>query len=286
MNVLVTGSTGKVGSRLVPSLLSGGHSVRILVRRTDDETARKLKAKGAETSIGDIMQPESLPEALDGVDTIVHLAAFFRSLRSEDAEKIKSVNETGTKNIAEAASRINTGIRFVFSSTSNVYNNEAAPGLESDHVSPAAAYPSSKVASEKLLLGMHAAKQLDVRILRFVFVYGAGDPHLPESIPFFERLNLHPAYRLHMVHHLDVAQAVKLAMGVSAMGGGIYNVADDSPITLQEVIRLTGQTAKLADPATPLTNAWSGLVSAEKIRSLGFRPLVPSYYAASDLNIL
>lgn len=90
-----------------------------------------------------------------------------------------------TKNIAEAASRINTGIRFVFSSTSNVYNNDAARGLESNLVSPAAAYPSSKVASEKLLLGMHAAKQLDVCILRFVFVYGAGDPHLPESIPFF-----------------------------------------------------------------------------------------------------
>jgi nucleoside-diphosphate-sugar epimerase len=283
MNVLVTGSTGKVGSRLVPSLLSAGHSVRILVRRTDDETVRRLKAKGAEAFIGDVMQLESLQESLDGVDAIVHLAAFFRS---QDTEKIKSVNETGTKNIAEAASQINTGIRFVFSSTSNVYNNEAAPGLESDHVSPAAAYPSSKVASEKLLLGMHAAKQLDVRILRFVFVYGAGDPHLPESIPFFERMNLHPAFRLHMVHHLDVAQAVKLAMGVSAMGGEIYNVADDSPITLQEVVRLTGQTAKLADPATPLTNAWSGLVSAEKIRSLGFRPLVPSYYAASDLNIL
>jgi nucleoside-diphosphate-sugar epimerase len=286
MNVLVTGATGKVGSRLVPSLLGAGHSVRILVRRTDDETLRKLEAKGAETFIGDIMQPESLQGALDGVDAIVHLAAFFRSLRSEDAEKIKSINETGTKNIAEAASQINTGIRFVFSSTSTVYSNEAGPALESDPVSPAAAYPSSKVASEKLLLGMHAAKQLDVRILRFVFVYGAGDPHLPDSISLFERWNRHPAYRLHMVHHLDIAQAVKLAMGVSAMGGEIYNVADDSPITLQEIVQLTGQTAKLADPATPLTNAWSGLVSAQKIRSLGFRPLVPSYYAASDLNIL
>src|ERR1700722_2306632 len=177
MNVLVTGATGKVGSRLVPSLLSAGHHVRILVRRTDDETVRELKAKGAETFFGDIMKPESLQEPLDGVDAIVHLAAFFRS---QDAEKIKSINEIGTKNLAEAASQVNTGMRFVFSSTSNVYSNEAAPGLESDPVSPAAAYPSSKVASEKLLLGMHAARRLDVCVLRFVFVYGAGDPHLPE----------------------------------------------------------------------------------------------------------
>jgi len=75
-------------------------------------------------------------------------------------------------------------------------------------------------------------------------------------------------------------------MGVSAMGGEIYNVADGSPITLQEIIRLAGQTAKLADPTTPLKNAWSGLLSTEKIRSLGFRPLVPSYYIARDLNVL
>lgn len=122
MNVLVTGATGKVGSRLVPSLLYAGHSVRILVRMADDETVRKLKAKGAETFIGDIMQPESLQRALDGVDTVMHLAAFFRS---QDFEKIRSVNEAGTKNLAEAASQINTGIRFVFSSTSNVYSNAA-----------------------------------------------------------------------------------------------------------------------------------------------------------------
>jgi nucleoside-diphosphate-sugar epimerase len=284
MNVLVTGATGKIGSRLVPSLLGAGDSVRILVRRTD-ETVSKLEAQGADPFIGDILQPESLQGALDGIDVVVHLAAFFRSLRSQDEEKIRSTNETGTKNIAEAASKIK-GIRLVFSSTSTVYNNDAAPAFESDHVSPTAPYPSSKVASERLLLGMHAAKQLDVRILRFSFVYGAGDPHLPESIPLFERWNRHPAYRLHLLHHLDVAQAVKLAMRVSAMSGEICNVADDSPITLQEIIRLTGQTAKLADPATPLTNAWSGLLSTEKIRSLGFRPLVPSYYAASDLNIL
>ena len=59
------------------------------MRRTDDETVRKLKAKGAETFIGDIMQPESLQGALDGVDTVVHLAAFFRSLRSKMQKRSK-----------------------------------------------------------------------------------------------------------------------------------------------------------------------------------------------------
>src|SRR5208337_4265084 len=107
MNILVTGATGKVGSRLVPSLLDAGYNVRILVRKTDEEIVNGLTEKGAEVFVGDIMRPESLPKAIDGMDAIVHLAAFFRSIRSEDTEKIRSINIDGTKNLVEAAIKIN-----------------------------------------------------------------------------------------------------------------------------------------------------------------------------------
>ncbi len=79
---------------------------------------------------------------------------------------------------------------------------------------------------------------------------------------------------------------MKLAVRTSGIGGEIYNIGDDAPITLQEALRITHQTAKLVDPATPLTNPWSGLVDTTKIQILGFRPLVPSLFAARDLNIL
>jgi nucleoside-diphosphate-sugar epimerase len=283
MNILVTGATGKIGSRLVPSLLDAGYKVRILVRNTNEVIVNGLAEKGAEVFVGDIMRPESLPKAIDGMDAIVHLAAFFRS---QDTEKIRSVNIGGTKNLAEAAIKINDDIRFIFSSTSNVYNNIAAPGLETDDVNPAHAYPASKVVGEKHLLDLHGTKNLDVRILRFPFVYGAGDPHFSEAVPILEQWNWHPAQRLHLVHHADIAQAVKLAVHTPGIGGEIYNVGDDAPITLQEIIRIMHQTVKLVDPATPLTNPWSGLMDTTKIRALGFRPLVPSLFAACDLNIL
>ncbi len=283
MNILVTGATGKVGSRLVPSLLDAGYKVRILVRKTDEEIVNGLTEKGAEAFVGDIMRPESLPKAIDGMDAIVHLAAFFRS---QDTEKIRSINIDGTKNLVEAAIKINDDIRFIFPSTSNVYSNDAAPGLETDDVNPTSAYPASKVVGEKYLLDLHRTKNLDVRILRFPFVYGAGDPHFSEAVPILEQWNWHPAQRLHLIHHADIAQAVKLAVRTQGIGGEIYNIGDDAPITLQEVVRITHQTAKLVDPATPLTKPWSGLMDTTKIRSLGFRPLVPSLYAARDLNIL
>jgi len=283
MKILVTGATGKLGSRLVPALLDAGYQTRVLARAPDNEVVKSLVSEGAEIAQGDIMQADSLAGAVADLDAIVHLAAFFRS---QDNEKIRNVNLQGTRNIADAALKANPGIKFVFASTSNVYDNDKDLAFETDIVSPRLAYPASKVEAEQYLLSLNKANGLDVQVLRLCFVYGAGDPHLVESIPFFERLNYHPARRLHLIHHTDIAQAFKIAIRSSGKGGEIYNVADDAPITIQEALRITHQPAKLADPKTPLTNPWSGILDTSKIRAMGFRPLVPSIFIARDLDLL
>jgi nucleoside-diphosphate-sugar epimerase len=283
MRVLVTGATGKLGSRLAPALLDAGYQVRALTRSSESEVVKALVAEGSEVAQGDVMEADSLADAFADLDAVVHLAAFFRS---PDDEKIRSVNVQGTKNVAEAAIKANPRIKFVFASTSNVYDNYADLAFETDPVDPKHAYPASKVESERYLLGLNKTNGLDVQVLRFSFVYGAGDPHLTEATPYFERLGYHPARRLHMVHHADIAQAVKIALRSSGKGGEIYNVADDAPITIQEVLRITHQSAKLVDPKTPLANPWSGVLDTSKIRAIGFRPLVPSIFVARDLGIL
>jgi nucleoside-diphosphate-sugar epimerase len=283
MRILVTGATGKLGSRLVPALLAAGYQIRVLARSSDNEVIKSLVVRGAEVVQGDIMQPDSLAGAVKNLGAIVHLAAFFRS---QDNEKIRSINVQGTKNITEAVLEENPQIKFVFASTSNVYDNDSDLAFETDAVNPKLAYPASKVESEQYLLGLNKTNGLDVQILRFSFVYGAGDPHLVEVIPYFEKSNWHPARRLHLVHHLDIAQAVKLALRSSGSGGEVYNVADDAPITIQEAARITGQSAKLPDPKTPLANPWSGILDTSKIRVIGFRPLVPSVFVARDLDLL
>jgi nucleoside-diphosphate-sugar epimerase len=283
MKILVTGATGKLGSRLVPALLGAGCQIRVLARAPDNEVLKSLVSEGAEIVQGDIMQAESLAGAVADLDAVVHLAAFFRS---QDNEKIRNVNVQGTKNIADAALKANPGIKFVFASTSTVYDNDSDLAFETDAVSPKLAYPASKVEAEQYLLGLNKANGLDVQVLRFSFVYGAGDPHLAEVIHYFERSNYHPARRLHPVHHADIAQAVKIAIRSSGKSGEIYNVADDAPITIQEALRISHQTAKLPDPKTPLTNPWSGILDTSKVRGIGFRPLVPSIFIARDLDLL
>jgi len=97
MNVLVTGATGRVGSRFVPRLLQQrGVSVSVLVRRP--ERAESLRRLGAQVVQGDLLQRDTLTKALERIDTIVHLAAFFRGATDAEAHE---VNDTGTEMLAE-----------------------------------------------------------------------------------------------------------------------------------------------------------------------------------------
>lgn len=66
-NILVTGATGFIGRRLTIALLAAGFRVRCLVRRNAD-----LPAAAAVVS-GDLLAPETLPAALDGIDTAYYL---------------------------------------------------------------------------------------------------------------------------------------------------------------------------------------------------------------------
>ena len=93
---------------------------------------------------------------------------------------------------------------------------------------------------------------------------------------------------MHMVHHVDVAQALLILLRTDGLNGEIFNLADDAPISLYELVDSFGRVADTFDPAeAPLTNPFEGIMDISKLRNkTGFRPLVPSYYVARDLDIL
>ena len=70
--ILVTGATGYIGGRLVPRLLEEERSVRVLVRNRDRVRSRPWSEQ-VEVAVGDVLDPESLAEALAGVDTAYYL---------------------------------------------------------------------------------------------------------------------------------------------------------------------------------------------------------------------
>ena len=270
-SLLLTGATGLVGSRLLPRLAADGFACRALLRRDAD------LPKGTAAVRGDLDDPTALREAVEGVTAVVHLAALFRTT---DEDAIWRANLDGTRNLITAVQEHAPAARFIMTSTSNVYDPDAArPALETDECSPKAAYGASKIAAEQLLRDSN----LTWAVLRLPFVYGDGDGHLASMPALAARFGLHPAHTYSVAHHRDVAAAVRLAL-TGVMDGRIVNVTDDAPVPVFEMARLAGQ--PIDGSAEPLTNPWSGRMDGTLIRELGWSPTVPTIHAAARDGIL
>ncbi len=76
MKVLVTGATGNVGSLLVPELIKRGADVRIFTRKQPNQDA---VPKEVEVAIGDLLDPESVTRAMEGIDKLFLLNAVGQS---------------------------------------------------------------------------------------------------------------------------------------------------------------------------------------------------------------
>lgn len=264
MKILITGATGKVGSRLSKHFSQRGEHVRALVR--DRERAVALLGAHIEYAQGDLLDASTLASAVRGVDAVVHCAAFFRGASADQAH---AVNNLGTQRLAQAAREARVG-RFVFTSTGLVYGPKNVAAKEDDTCEPTLPYPISKLAAERFLL---ALADLDVRVLRLPFVYGGGDPHIEEALPMMRGL---PAtLRMSVAHHADVAQAVARVLDANTLAHRIYNVVDDEPVDLTTVFASVG--APPPDGTQPqLAAVFGTLFDGKRLREeLGFQPTYP-----------
>jgi nucleoside-diphosphate-sugar epimerase len=265
MQILITGATGKVGSRLARRLAERGDHIRALVR--NPARAADVLGDRVELVTGDLLDADSLVAAVCGVDAVVHCAAFFRGALPEQAH---AVNDAGTRQLALAARDAGVA-RFVFTSTGLVYGSTGGRLVsEDDAAAPTEAYPVSKLAAERFLLALPG---LDVRVLRLPFVYGDGDPHIAEVLPVMR--GFEPTQRLSMAHHVDVAQAVALVVDAASPAHRIYNVVDDDAPDLATLFASAG-----APPpdgtAAERGRAFDAVLDGRRIREdLGFRPSFP-----------
>lgn len=284
MLTLVTGATGQVGRRFVPRLLQGaaaGDEVRVLVR--DAARGERFAELGAQVLVGDLRDPEVLGKATAGVDAVVNVAAAFRGVPDEEAV---AVNRDAAIELGRAA--VASGVRrFVQVSTGLVYGSgRGRPLVEDDETVPGGAgwgaYPQSKWEAEQALVAMDGLA--DLRIGRLPFVYGDGDPHIANVMQWAPKW---PALkRLHMGHHADVAQGLQRLLYAPG-ASGVYNIADDAPVTTVEIFQLNGvpvppEVYERVDP-----DPWHGVMSTARIRrDLGYRPMFPSVHTARDAGVL
>lgn len=169
--MLVTGATGLVG-RCLQSLAPDVHL------RTAIRGGLLLKRGGVESVIvGNIDAGTDWSLALEGIDSVVHLAAQVHVMNAtpDDVQKFESVNVAGTARLADAAAK--SGVRrFVFLSTVKVHGDSSGARAfrADDPANPGDEYARSKLRGEMELARIGAESGMQTIFIRSPLVYGPG----------------------------------------------------------------------------------------------------------------
>ena len=121
--VFVAGATGYLGTEICRRLVGRGVTVRALVRSTSDaDRIQALRDLGVETVIGDLKEPESLLNLLEGVQSVISTATATRS--RSDGDGIESVDADGQLNLIREASKADIGRFVLVSYTGNIRSDD------------------------------------------------------------------------------------------------------------------------------------------------------------------
>ena len=181
MNILVTGATGLIGSALVRQLVDQDDTtVRIFRRESSDLDGLGEAADVVEHAVGDVTDPLSLLEAMDGVDHVYHAAALLGAEAGTSSDAIREVNVGGTANVVNAA--LDTTVqRLVHTSSMATLGGPANSDTPIDETARArdaaqqSTYGRSKVDAE-LEVHRGIAEGLDAVIVNPSLVFGVGTP--------------------------------------------------------------------------------------------------------------
>lgn len=177
--VLVTGADGFIGSHLTEHLVKTGHKVKAFVYYNSfnsygwlDTIDKKIKNE-IEFFAGDVRDPNGVRVAMEGIDTVYHLAALIAipySYHSPDS--YIDTNIKGTLNVLQAAKQLNTQ-RVLVTSTSEVYGTAQYVPIDEKHpFQGQSPYSATKIGADRIAESFYRSFNLPVTIVRPFNTYG------------------------------------------------------------------------------------------------------------------
>ena len=232
--ILVTGASGFVGGHLVERLVSGGSTVRALLRSASSQQWLK---EGANLRIhrAGFDDTSGLEEALSGVRAVYHLAAVTSASKHNDYFR---ANLHATRSLVDAVRKVAPDAVFVLCSTQAAAgpSRGGRPLTEMDPPQPISPYGKSKLEAEQIVIesGLHAV------VVRPPTVYGPRDRDILEMFRWAS-WGLAPVVGFHdqklsIVHVHDLISGLIAASG--APRGSTYFITDGRTHTRSGLIQM------------------------------------------------
>ncbi len=290
---LVTGGAGFIGSHILRRIVTMGKRVRTL---DNFSFGKKENLSGLENRVevfsGDLLDPEIVHKAMEGVEVVFHQAAL-RSVpfSVENPHLVNRVNVEGTLNVLIAAR--DRGVRrIIYASSSSAYGDgPSLPKKEKQMPRPISPYAVSKLVGEYYCRVFTRLYGLETVSLRYFNVYGPGQD--PESqyaavIPRFidaalrgETLQIHGdgLQSRDFTYIENVVDANMLAAQSQEANGGVFNIGQGKAHTLIDLIDLLRQVTRkelrwVHTPERPGDVRHTLADISQSKRRLGYRPRV------------
>lgn len=240
--ILVTGSSGFIGSKVVETLLRFGFkNLRCFVRPSSNlaklnDTISQFYEANIEIFKGNLLSRDDCERATKGVSVIYHLAAG-RGEKSYPDAYINSV--VATRNLLDAALQDKRLKRFLLVSSFTIYSNEKIRRgellderckIESKPEFRGEAYCYAKVRQEELVMEYSRKLNIPYVIVRPGVVYGPGNKGISGRVgigTFGIFLHIGGSNKIPLTYVDNCADAIVLAGIKKGVDGEVFNIVDD-----------------------------------------------------------
>jgi UDP-glucose 4-epimerase len=255
-HILVTGGCGFIGANLVPLLEAQGYSVRVLDNLSKG-SKDYLAGSNADIRIGDIRDRAAVSAALDGIDAVIHLAAYGSVVESvADPDENFDVNVRGTFVMLDETRK--AGVKqFIFASTGGALIGNAKPPVDETSLPrPISPYGSSKLCGEAYCSSFAAAYGMSITALRFANVIGSWSWHKKGAVTAFAKAILEDrpitvygdgsATRDFLMVD-DLCDGIRRGLTANLPGFNVFHLASGREVSVAELARLLCETAGKPD---------------------------------------